>query len=65
MTQNRWKSPILWTSIAGLILLILNTLNVLPRLGLTDQTFNTIVQSIIGALVLVGILNNPTDSKNF
>jgi uncharacterized membrane protein len=65
MTQNRWKSPILWTSIAALVLLILNSLNLLPGLGLNDQTYNTIVNSVISILVLIGILNNPTDSKSF
>jgi uncharacterized membrane protein len=65
MVQNRWKSPIVWTGITGLILLILNSFNLLPRLGLTEQTFNVIVESIISVLILIGILNNPTDSKNF
>lgn len=65
MVQNRWKSPVVWVGIGGLILLILNSFNLLPRLGLTEQTFNAIVESIISVLILIGILNNPTDSKYF
>jgi phi LC3 family holin len=63
MTQNRFKSPIVWFSLAGLVLLILNTYGLLPKLGLTTEQFNTIISSIVGLLVSVGILNNPTDSE--
>ena len=62
MKQNRLASPIVWTSLAGLILLILNTYGLLPKLGLTTEQFNAIITSAIGLLVTVGILNNPTDS---
>lgn len=63
--QNRFKSPILWTSVAGLVLLIFNTYGLLPKLGLDTSTYNTIVNSIIGVFVLLGILNSPTDKDSF
>jgi len=64
MKQNRFKSWAMWAGIAGAVWLILSALGVPEKIGLTNDTFNTIVSAVGTILTLLGIMNNPTDSKN-
>ena len=63
MVQNRFKSIVTWASIIALIINILVQCGVL----LPDQgsAINGAVSGVLNALVVFGILNNPTDSVNF
>lgn len=63
-TQNRFKSWALWAGIAGGVWLILSALGVPEKIGMTNETFKTIVDAVGTILTLLGIVNNPTDSKN-
>lgn len=63
MTQNRLKSKVVWAAVAAQVIAILLALGVIDTtLG---QTINTVVASVLQLLVVVGILNNPTDGENF
>ena len=63
MIQNRFKSIVTWSSIIALII------NLLVQCGviLPDQgtAITGAVTGILNALVVFGILNNPTDPTNF
>ena len=63
-TRNRFKSWALWAGIAGAIWLILSALGVPEKIGMANETFNTIVSAVGTILTLLGIVNNPTDAKN-
>ena len=63
--QNRFKSIVVWTSVASLLLLILNTAGVFDILGMDQTAVKVIIDSILTILVLLGILNNPNDKANF
>lgn len=63
MEQNRWKSPVLWMSVVAQILGILVMTGVIDT-GLTE-TVNQVAAGVLQLLVLVGVLNNPTDKKNW
>lgn len=63
--QNRFKSIVVWTSVASLLLLILNTAGVFDKLGMDQTAAKVIIDSILTILVLLGILNNPNDKANF
>jgi uncharacterized membrane protein len=65
MKQNRFKSVVVWSSIAMLLLLILNTAGLFDKLGIDQAAAKIIIDSVLGLLVLLGILNNPTDKDNF
>jgi uncharacterized membrane protein len=62
--QNRWKSKVLWAAIAAQVVAILAFTGVLDMLGVTEAWVNTGVGSVLQLLVLLGIVNNPTDSEN-
>ena len=63
MVQNRFKSIVTWASIIALVLNSLVQCGVL----LPDQgsAINGAVSGILNALVVFGVLNNPTDPTNF
>lgn len=64
-TVNRWKSKIVWSSSFALILIILGSLGLYEKIGITEERMKTIIDSILSILVIFGVLNNPTDSENF
>lgn len=62
MNCNRFKNYGLWLAILAFIPLLLEALglNVLPK------NYNELITSLLGILVLAGILNNPTtENKGF
>ena len=61
MLQNRFKSKVLWVSIATQVLALLMTMGVINVT--TSEILNTIIVSVCELFVVFGILNNPTDSK--
>ena len=63
MTQNRLKSPVVWSAIAAQALTILVTLGVVNT-GLSD-TITSIIAGVLQLLVVAGVLNNPTDGQGF
>lgn len=63
--QNRFRSKITWISTVGLLILIFSQLGLFKTLGITSDSFKIICDSIIGILVLFGILNNPTKDDEF
>ena len=57
--QNRFKSKVVWGSLVSAILaFLLATGAISTGLG---ATANLVVETIIGLLVALGILNNPTN----
>lgn len=65
ITQNRWKSWALWTSLAGAIWLILSTFGVPELIGVSGEQFNIVLDAIGSVLVAFGIVNNPTSRNSF
>ena len=63
MEQKRWKSPVLWASIIAQILSILMMTGGID-IGLHED-INQIAAGVMQLLVLAGVLNNPTDKKNW
>lgn len=59
--QNRFKSWALWVSIAALIVFCVKQFAGLD----ISETVNGLLDVLLPVLVGFGIVNNPTDSKNF
>jgi len=62
-TQNRLKSYVFWSSLATQVL------SILVLTGVIGADWSASIQGIVTALLeaftVFGLLNNPTDSKNF
>lgn len=65
MEQNRFKSWALWVSVIGAVWTILSAFGVPAKIGITDETFTTIVNAVGAILIAFGICNNPTDKQHF
>lgn len=59
MKQNRWKSPVLWTSMFSLIALILTEAGVLH---IHDAEVKEIIQAVLVLMTALGVVNSP-DNK--
>ena len=63
--QNRFHSKVAWMAVVALLGFILGNYGLYDAIGLTDKTFQTMVDLIFAVLGAFGIFNNPTDSENF
>jgi uncharacterized membrane protein len=63
MLQNRLKSPVVWTSVTAQVLSLMVLLGVFDA-GLSDAVKN-VAAAALQLLVVLGVLNNPTDSTSF
>ena len=54
--QNRFKSWVLWASIASFVVFVLKT-----YFGVVIPQVDTLVNMILSIMVLFGVVNNPTD----
>ena len=63
--KERLKSWAVWVSVLGAVGVILNSVGVFDKLGITSQTFDIIVNSVGSILIAFGILNNPTSKDCF
>jgi uncharacterized membrane protein len=63
--QNRLRSKAAWAAIAALLGFILGNYGLYDAIGLTDKSYQALVDLIFAALAAFGIFNNPTDSENF
>ncbi len=58
--KERFKSPVLWLSIAALIAFVFKN-----WLGFEIPEWNTFVELLLAVLIAFGVVNNPADKENF
>lgn len=57
--QNRFKSPVFWAAIIAQVLTIFVLTGVIG--SETSEAINNVVAAVLQALVVLGVLNNPTN----
>ena len=63
MEQNRFKSPVVWSTIAAQALAILVACGVIDLAE--SNAIEMVVVAVLELLTAFGILNNPKDKANF
>ena len=63
--QSRWKSWAMWVSVAGAVWTILSCLGLTEKIGISEGTFKTILDSVGVILIAFGIMNDPTNPYEF
>ena len=63
--QNRLKSKAAWVAVLAIIGFVLGTWGLFEVIGLTNETWQQLVELILAALAAFGVFNNPTDAQNF
>lgn len=62
MTQSRLRSRVLWAAVAALLVLLMGNYGLYQYIGMTEEVFKTVIDMVLGILVLLGIINNPSDA---
>lgn len=65
MEQSRWKSKVLWAAIAAQVISLAQLTGVFAALGLDVGMVGDVIAGVLQLLVIVGVLNNPTDVQNW
>ncbi len=63
--QNRLKSKAAWVAVFALVGFILGNWGLFDVIGLTNETWQQLVELLLAALAAFGIFNNPTESDHF
>lgn len=63
MKQNRFKSWALWVSVAGALWVIASAFGIPEQIGLTNETFNKVLNALGTILIGFGVVNNPTEKN--
>ena len=63
--QPRWKSWAVWVSFFGAVWVILEAFGLPDKWGIQESTFRTVLDAVGSILIGFGVLNNPTDKRNF
>jgi len=63
--QNRFKSKVAWLAVASVIGFVLGNYGLYEAIGLTDQTYQTLVDLVFAALAAFGVFNNPQNPNGF
>ena len=58
--QNRLRSPILWVGVASLLALILK-----EWFGYEIPALDSIVNSVLAVLAMIGVINDPTNKTGW
>lgn len=62
MKQDRFKSKYLWVAVGALIAFFLGNYGLYETIGLTAETFQTLLNLVFTLLIALGIINSPTDA---
>lgn len=62
--QSRWRSWPMWGGIAGAMWTLLSIAGIPQKIGLTNETYVTAFNAVGTILILLGVVNNPTDSQH-
>jgi uncharacterized membrane protein len=63
--QNRLRSKVLWLAVIAQIISLGQITGLFKRYGIDAGVVGDIASGILQLFVLFGVLNNPTDEKNF
>lgn len=65
MKQNRFKSPVVWTTVTGAVIVLLGQWGLWDFVGIKPELIQNTIVTIILTLISFGILNNPTNKEEF
>ncbi len=65
MTQNRFKSKVVWAAIAATLLTLFGHIGLYDLIGVSQAAFQALIDAVLGILVAFGVLNNPTNANEF
>lgn len=64
-SQPKWKSKIFWIAISSIIAFILGNYGLYDVIGLTSDSFQTLLNLIFAALAAFGVWNDAGNKENY
>ena len=64
-TQSRWSSKYLWIAIAAQVISLMQLTGAFEAIGIDAGLVGNVVAGVLQLLVIMGILNSPTDKVNW
>lgn len=61
--KNKIKNYGFWMSLTGAVILVLQTIGKIVGFSIDSVAIESVVSSICGVLIILGIINNPTKGK--
>lgn len=65
MTQCRWKSKVLWASVVAQLLVVGKLFGLWEAIGVEESLVSNIAAAVLQALVILGVVNDPTNCKGW
>lgn len=65
MKQSRFKSKVAWLAVASLIGFLLGNYGLYDTVGLTNESYQQLVNLVFACLAAFGVFNNPTTNNEF
>ena len=65
MKQNRIKSPVLWSAIAAVALLVMRSFGLEDAATMASARADQLWDLICAAIAIFGVANNPTEGGKF
>lgn len=63
--QSRWKSKVMWVAAAGQVISLLQLTGAFARMGIDVGIAGNVAAGFIQLLVIIGVLNDPTNPSGF
>ena len=61
--QNRWKSKVLWSAIVAQVLVIGKLFGLWQAIGVEESAVSDAAAAVLQLLVIVGVVNDPTNGE--
>jgi phi LC3 family holin len=63
--KQKFKNYGFWMSLTAAVILVLQTIGKNFGFSVNDEAITSVVNSILGILILLGIISNPTSGKGY
>ena len=64
-SQSRWRSKPAWVAVFAILGFVLGNWGLFDRIGLTNETWEQLVELLLAGLAAFGVFNNPTSKDTF
>ena len=63
--QNRWESKVLWASVIAQVVVLGQLTGLFAAIGVDAGWVQDVLTAILQMAVIIGIINNPTDARDW
>lgn len=63
--QSRWRSKAAWVAMLAIVGFVLGNWGLFDKIGLTNESWQQLVELVLAGLAAFGIFNDPTSKTTF